>query len=318
MEIHRGEDWVWYQLINETEEEGKKLTEQFQMPQFLHWYETIDPNKRNTLHIDTALRNKEAVYGSFHYTQDLHEEADHSVFHFYVTRDHLFTVDLDMSILKGIDQKQVNDQAKNAPDSIEGFLVILGEMLKGYLEGIDILEMRLQNLKWQIYADNNKSIVDQVLVLRHEILIWKGLIMSIKKILMAVEETFLIDSPQKEAFLRTSKRVDRGFIFASEFEEELSYLMHSEEVITSHRGNEIVKSLTIFTVLFTPMTALGALWGMNFEFMPELSFKYGYLFAIVLILLSTLLIYLYLVKKGWTGDILKDKKKKILRKRRSD
>lgn len=40
---------------------------------------------------------------------------------------------------------------------------------------------------------------------------------------------------------------------------------------------------------------------MNFSVMPELNWKYGYLFSLLLILTSTVLIYLYLKKKGWTG-----------------
>lgn len=62
------------------------------------------------------------------------------------------------------------------------------------------------------------------------------------------------------------------------------------------------------------MTAFGALWGMNFEVMPELSLKYGYLFSLILIAVSTALVYWYLKKKGWTGDLLRDKKRYMKRK----
>ncbi|MDI5790770.1 CorA family divalent cation transporter [Bacillus licheniformis] len=46
------------------------------------------------------------------------------------------------------------------------------------------------------------------------------------------------------------------------------------------------------------MTAFGALWGMNFEVMPELSLKYGYLFSLILIAVSTALVYWYLKRKA--------------------
>jgi Mg2+ and Co2+ transporter CorA len=318
MEIHQGAGWAWYQFMNESKEEGKKLIEQFHMPKCRHWFEMIDSNKRNILHIDTTVKNNEAIYGSFLYAQNFHDEDDQTVFHFYLTRTHLFTVDLDMSIFEGVDHNRVEEQVRNAQDPIEAFLILLGEMLKGYLEGVDHLELQLQKLKWQVHADNNKSIIELVIVLRHEILIWKSLIMSIKKIQMAVEETFLVESSQKEAFQRTRMRVNRGYFFVNEIEEELDSLMHSEEVLTSHRGNEIVKALTIFTAIFTPVTSLGAVWGMNFEVMPELSLKYGYLFALLLIFLSTALVYVYLVKKGWTGDILKDNKRRFLKRRRQE
>ncbi|QBG56982.1 magnesium transporter [Bacillus amyloliquefaciens] len=53
---------------------------------------------------------------------------------------------------------------------------------------------------------------------------------------------------------------------------------------------------------------------MNFDNMPELHWKYAYIGSIVLIIVSTLLIYIYLRQKGWTGDILKENQKKYLRK----
>jgi Mg2+ and Co2+ transporter CorA len=55
--------------------------------------------------------------------------------------------------------------------------------------------------------------------------------------------------------------------------------------------------------------AFGALWGMNFTNMPELEWRFGYIFSIVLIIISTVLLYGYLKVKGWTGDLLKGRKK---------
>ena len=58
------------------------------------------------------------------------------------------------------------------------------------------------------------------------------------------------------------------------------------------------------------MTALGALWGMNFKYMPELEWKYSYLIALLFIIFTTAGMYMYMRFKGWTGDLLRVKKKK--------
>jgi magnesium transporter len=70
-----------------------------------------------------------------------------------------------------------------------------------------------------------------------------------------------------------------------------------------------MKTLTVITTVFTPIMAFGALWGMNFKDMPELEWRFGYILSIALITISTLLLYGYLKIKGWTGDLLKSKKK---------
>lgn len=87
-------------------------------------------------------------------------------------------------------------------------------------------------------------------------------------------------------------------------------MIHLQEVVSSHRGNEIMKALTVLTAVSTPLTALGALWGMNFKYMPELEWKYSYLIALLFIIFTTAGMYMYMRFKGWTGDLLRVKKKK--------
>ncbi len=43
--------------------------------------------------------------------------------------------------------------------------------------------------------------------------------------------------------------------------------------------NDIMKRLTIVSTIFIPLTFLVGVWGMNYKWMPELEWQYGYLFA---------------------------------------
>ncbi|OIR60362.1 magnesium transporter [Bacillus sp. FMQ74] len=316
MKAHTGKDWFWYQMGPQERSKARDLIHFSHWPQCEKWFE--NNHHVNFLRVDTTETENEAVFGSIVYDQGLGEEKDHTVFHFYITRQYFFTINFDFSILREIKGKEVVRQMERADNAIEGFLILLGELMNAYLIGVDEFEVKLRKLRWQIKDDNSKSILNRVHLLRHELMIWKNLILSAKKIEMALKETFLPQNEGKKDYQRTHQKIDRGFTYISEFEGELNNLLHSEEVITSHRGNEIVKALTIFTTLFTPITALGALWGMNFSVMPELNWKYGYLFSLLLIVTSTVLIYLYLRKKGWTGDMLQERKKKRKsRKRRT-
>lgn len=54
-----------------------------------------------------------------------------------------------------------------------------------------------------------------------------------------------------------------------------SDLVNNYLALTSHRVNKIVKTLTIFTVLFVPLSFIAGLYGMNFEYIPELKVKYA-------------------------------------------
>ena len=63
--------------------------------------------------------------------------------------------------------------------------------------------------------------------------------------------------------------------------------------------NEVIRILTVATTVFFPPTLLGTMWGMNFHFMPELSWPFGYPLAIALMLGSAALPYLYFKRRGW-------------------
>jgi magnesium transporter len=63
--------------------------------------------------------------------------------------------------------------------------------------------------------------------------------------------------------------------------------------------NEVIRILTVATTVFFPPTLLGTMWGMNFRFMPELSLPFGYPLAILLMLASAGLPYLYFKRRGW-------------------
>lgn len=69
--------------------------------------------------------------------------------------------------------------------------------------------------------------------------------------------------------------------------------------VASHRLNKIMKTLTIATVMFLPLTFLAGIYGMNFENMPELKFEYGYYAAISTMLIVAFGLLLVFWRKRW-------------------
>jgi mg2+/co2+ transporter len=63
--------------------------------------------------------------------------------------------------------------------------------------------------------------------------------------------------------------------------------------------NDIMKRLTIVSTIFIPLTFLVGVWGMNYKWMPELDWRYGYLFAWIIMAVIGIIVYLYFRKKKW-------------------
>ena len=69
--------------------------------------------------------------------------------------------------------------------------------------------------------------------------------------------------------------------------------------IQGHRLNEVMKTLTILSVVFIPLTFLAGIYGMNFENIPELKLKYGYFILLGVMVLVTLVSVWYFKRKKW-------------------
>ena len=81
--------------------------------------------------------------------------------------------------------------------------------------------------------------------------------------------------------------------------EDVNNLMGLYMSFSSQKTNEVVKLLTIFSVFFMPLTFIVGIYGMNFEYMPELSKKWGYPSVLVLMIVITGIIYQWFKRKGW-------------------
>ena len=79
--------------------------------------------------------------------------------------------------------------------------------------------------------------------------------------------------------------------------ENVNQLMTTYLSINDQKNNDVVKLLTIFSVFFLPLTFIVGIYGMNFDFMPELRWKFGYLFSFSLMIIVVLVIYLWFKRK---------------------
>ncbi len=297
--------WRWIQLKNN---ELDRVPPLFELRDFEYERGEIK-NKTDCLRVQSMENGEKVLRGSLIYHQNFVEERDYKIFHFSLTANQLVTKDLELTLLKQTNPKILLRRIEKTENAVEGFLLILGEILNEMLVEIDQYEEALKTLIWSVRKRNKADILELVFLRRHELLVWKNLLIPINEVKMALDEINYHGICKGEIFDGTYKRIERAMALLREYEHEMDSIINLEEVISSYRGNEIMKTLTVITTIFTPIMAFGALWGMNFKYMPELEWHYGYALSIILIAISTLMLYGYLKIKGWTGDLLKGKSK---------
>ncbi|WP_323585998.1 magnesium/cobalt transporter CorA [Aliarcobacter butzleri] len=81
--------------------------------------------------------------------------------------------------------------------------------------------------------------------------------------------------------------------------ERLDYLQNIFIGLLSIEQNKVIKIFTIVNVIFLPPTLIASIYGMNFDFIPELHFEYGYLYSIAFMILAAVTPLIIFKKKGW-------------------
>jgi magnesium transporter len=81
--------------------------------------------------------------------------------------------------------------------------------------------------------------------------------------------------------------------------QKITFLLDATLGLVNIEQNAIIKIFSVAAVVFLPPTLVASIYGMNFEFMPELAWRFGYPFAIVLMVLSAILPFWYFRRRGW-------------------
>ncbi|WP_341937779.1 magnesium/cobalt transporter CorA [Marinimicrobium sp. C2-29] len=81
--------------------------------------------------------------------------------------------------------------------------------------------------------------------------------------------------------------------------DKINFLMDSTQGFINIEQSQIIKTFSIAAVVFLPPTVIASIYGMNFDLMPELHWKYGYVFALVVMVMAGIAPYLYFKHKDW-------------------
>lgn len=81
--------------------------------------------------------------------------------------------------------------------------------------------------------------------------------------------------------------------------DKINFLMDATVGFININQNKVIKMFSVASVALLPPTLIASIYGMNFKYLPELDLVYGYPFALLLMVVSVLLPYLYFKQKGW-------------------
>jgi magnesium transporter len=93
--------------------------------------------------------------------------------------------------------------------------------------------------------------------------------------------------------------IESLYTYADEIHDNVSNLLTVQLNIASHRTNEVMRILTVFSAFFLPLTFIVGVYGMNFRRMPELEWRFGYPLTLALMAAVSLSIFVWFRRRGW-------------------
>lgn len=144
-----------------------------------------------------------------------------------------------------------------------------------------------------------EEILIQITELQENTILIRGSIVDKQRLVSSLLKSFLIDEPEKERLRIIIKDINSLLQHTQFSFERLEYLQNTFLGLVNIEQNQVIKIFTVVTVIFMPPTLIASVYGMNFNVMPELQWKLGYPFALILMVLSSLTFLWYFKRKKW-------------------
>jgi magnesium transporter len=161
----------------------------------------------------------------------------------------------------------------------------------------------LDHLEDAVLASSPKNVLQEVHAIRRELTVLRKAVWPIREVIseLSREDQILVSDDARTYLRDVYQHCVQIIDIIETFRELASSLTDLSLSMASSRMNEIMKVLTIMSTVFIPITFLAGVYGMNFEYFPELHWEHSY--ALFWVFCGTLTggLLLYFRRKGWLG-----------------
>lgn len=186
-----------------------------------------------------------------------------------------------------------------APDKVAHAL--LDALVENYKPALEDLGLEIAELEDEVLRAATPATLQKIQRVKKEVLHLRQIIGPQREVILRFARgEFRLIRPHLVPYYRD---VYDGLFHISElaqsYMDSLSGILQIYLNMAAMQQGEVVKILTLFTVVTTPLMIVGTWYGMNFKNMPELEWQHGYLYAFSLTFISTAITVFYFKRKRW-------------------
>lgn len=180
--------------------------------------------------------------------------------------------------------------------------LLLESMSQVFLPYLDRLDDRIEDVEAQLLDRPSRRTLQEIYELRRDVISMRRVVMPQLEVMRRLgrpEEFSQIPAASAIYFRDIYDDLFRVIQTSDSYRELLAGALDSYRSALSNEMNQVMKVLTIFASIFIPLTFLVGVWGMNFRHMPELSWRLGYPFALVSMLVVGLGLAWFFKRRRW-------------------
>ena len=201
------------------------------------------------------------------------------------------------SILMFKNRINIHKKFYQFPEGI--FAGILGIEVDRIGDRLEILGRRIKELWKQMFEEQSEEMIRELAYYDELNITLMESINEKLRILSKCLKSPLINAHTKKELRIIYEDLTTLLDYTSFYMEKIDSIQASLLGLITIRQNEAVKVFTVLATIFLPATLIASIFGMNFKYMPELTWKYGYPYSLFLMVFTTVVLLLWVRRKGW-------------------
>lgn len=286
---------IWIDLFDPAQEERAFVEEKFGIELF---------TRQEALEIESSSKyseDEQEINANLNYIYKKTDSYALDPVSFILREDRLFTQ-------RAIALKSFDEIQRLLRHSRRGHFSGFNIFLAIFESRVDIEADFLEDLSRQIYAAGkglalqrkvDENILLDIYNFQEVTILFRESTSELKRLFSSILRSEYFPKDEYEKLRIMIKDVDSLVSHTSFLFERLEYLQNTFLGLIDMEQNKIIKIFTVMTVVFMPPTLIASLYGMNFQFMPETNWSYGYPFALGLMVLSSLMTLFFFRWKKW-------------------
>lgn len=178
---------------------------------------------------------------------------------------------------------------------------LLDIVVDNYLHVISVLGEKIETLEENLLLNPSKDTITEINNYKRELNFLRKNIKPAKEMIFSLAKTdsdFITESTYLH-FKELEDNISQANDATDSYREILSDQLNVYHTTISSKLNDIMKFLTVFSVIFIPLTFIAGIYGTNFEYVPELTYKYSYFIMWVVMIIIAIAMLIFFKKKKW-------------------